>query len=252
MQLSELHDALSWEDSSLMENDEETVLSIQDTRPTIQVARTFHLMWQDITLATFPATFLEEESMRTRYLTHVDLSYNKLSSLPTQLFQLPLLESLDISHNHLVALPCQDLWKHDSQMQVIKASYNHLRGGGCVATRISQSGNGRVICHALWHIDLSHNLLTHFPPFLLHFSLKHLDISHNPAVSEEMSVSYFFVACYFFLLSPHSLPSPSLPLSFPPPFLPFFHTSSSSSSHSPSSPPLPPSLPPLSPPPPVT
>ncbi len=179
MELKDLHETtFSWEDSSMMEADDESVLSIQDIRPTIHVARSFHLLWEDISLATFLPSFLNEEALHISCLTHINLSYNKITSLPDLLFQLPLLESLDVSHNIIMALPCLDVWKQDSRLQVLRLGYNHLSGDVCSGYR-----NGRILCRQLWFVDLSHNLLSRFPSFLLSFSLKHLDLSHNPAVS---------------------------------------------------------------------
>jgi len=176
VELKELHEAFSWEESSMEE--EEPVLTIQDIRPTIHVARNFHLCWRDISLVTFLPSFLDKVALSTPYLTHVDLSFNKIRALPTKLFQLPLLESLDVSHNLIPSLPSLDLWRVESALQVLNVSYNHLHGDGCASGKM-----GQRVCPNLWLVDVSHNLFSQFPPFLLNFSLTSLDISHNPAVS---------------------------------------------------------------------
>ena len=182
MELKELRETFSWEDSSLMDMEEEAVLTIQDIRPTIHVARNFHLCWRDISLATFLPAFLDKDALSTPYLTHVDLSFNKIPSLPLQLFQLPLLESLDASHNLISSLPPLELWRAESALQVLNVSYNHLHGDGCASGKM-----GKRVCPNLWQVDISHNLLSQFPPFLLNFSLTSLNLSHNPAVSSSQT-----------------------------------------------------------------
>ena len=164
----------SWEDSALYDSTEETVLTIQDTRPNIQVTRTYHLMWSDISLPLFLTCFLDEEAMSIRRLTHVDLSKNKLTSIPLHFFQLPLLESLDLSHNKLTALPPPETWYRDSPLQYLDVSHNLL-----VTEPSTSSRPGLLVCRDLWYVDISHNLYSTFPHFLLHFSLRHLNISHT-------------------------------------------------------------------------
>lgn len=174
LELKELQEMLSWEDS-LMEEDEESILSIQDTRPTIQVNRRYHLMWRDISLPIFLPVFLDENAMDAFHITHVDLSHNKLASLPSQLFHLPLLESLDLSHNCLSTLPPLDSWKPKSRLQFLQLSHNALTVEGCA----THPTNKQALCPHLWYLDLSHNEFCSFPRFVLHFSLRHLNLSAN-------------------------------------------------------------------------
>lgn len=181
VELKDPNETASWEDSSLMEGLEETVLTIQDTRPNIQVTRTFHLMWSDISLPLFLTCFLDEDVMSTRRLTHVDLSQNNLTSIPYYFFQMPLLESLDLSHNKLTGLPSTELWRHDSPLQYLKVSHNLLTGEVPTPTT-------RPICRDLWYVDLSHNQYHAFPHFLLQLSLRHLDISHNQVRQEYVAI----------------------------------------------------------------
>lgn len=162
----------------LLDEGDENTLAIQDTRPTIEVARTFHLFWRDISLPVFLSSFLDQEAMETKHLTHVDLSHNNLSTIPWQLFQLPVLESLDVSHNRLTSLPGLEYWRPGSRLQYLKASHNQLTED--TSPRGTQVDP--IVSSALWYVDLSHNLFHSFPRFLLHFSLHHLDISHNPQV----------------------------------------------------------------------
>lgn len=182
LELKELREMLSWEDS-LMDDIDETVLAIQDTRPTIEVARTYHLLWRDISLPLFLSTFLDREAMDTSHITHVDISHNVIPSVPCELFQLPMLESLDLSHNRLTSLPPLDLWAQHLYLQFLKVSHNQLTGEGCNSSTNRPPSGGRV-CSSLWYVDLSHNNFHGFPQFLLHFSLRHLDISHNEMVRE--------------------------------------------------------------------
>ena len=171
---------LSWEDSIMMDDCEDNILTIQDTRPTIHVSRTYHLLWRDISLSLFLPQFLEDDGIDIWHLTHVDLSHNTLPSIPPRFFQLPLLESLDLSHNRLTHLPPVEVWLQESSLQFLKVSHNLLgsdeRGG--VPGR-------RGICPALWHLDLRNNQFQHFPYFVLNFlSLRHLDLSNNGMVSK--------------------------------------------------------------------
>ena len=179
LELKELSELLSWEDSSILLDDgDENALTIQDTRPTIHVTPTFHLFWKDISLSLFLPCCLAPEAVDTRHLTHVDLSCNKLPSIPFELFQLPQLESLDVSHNQLTSLPPVELWVSDSHLQYLQASHNMISDDTPPRTIPGQPSSW-----VLWYVDVSHNLFTSFPRFLLQFSLQHLDISYNTKVS---------------------------------------------------------------------
>lgn len=46
-------------------------------------------------------------------LTSLDLSHNRITALPRELYRLRFLERLDLSHNLLDALPpCDDMGRH--------------------------------------------------------------------------------------------------------------------------------------------
>ncbi len=207
LELKDLSELLSWEDSSiLLEEGDENALAIQDTRPTIEVTRTFHLSWRDISLPVFLPSFLEQAAMETKHLTHIDLSHNKLPSIPCEFFQLPLLESLDVSHNRLTSLPGVEHWRDHSHLQYLKASHNRLTED----TPPRGTQVGQLVSTVLWYVDLSHNLFHAFPRFLLLFSLHHLDISHNTQVRSCTLLSSQ-------LPNPLPVSLPLFPLSLPTP-----------------------------------
>ena len=174
--LKELQDVMSWEES-LLDDGEENTLTLHDTRPTIKVIRTYHLMWCDISLFLFPLCFLDQDVINVRLLTHVNLSYNNLTFVLPQFFQMHALESLDISYNQITALPSIDQWNPDSRLQFLNVSHNQLREDSYAAPRVR-----RGFCSGLWYVDLSFNKLDSFPQFILHLSLRHLDISYNEKV----------------------------------------------------------------------
>ena len=182
------------EDSTLLEDFDDEPQSLHDIRPTIEVMRSYHLCWADISLYCFLPDFLSHEVVDVRNLTHIDLSHNRLSSLPSKILKLPRLESLNVSHNQLTSLPALETWHPSSRLQVLLASHNQIAVSNQthqVHGRGAESGNGgggegreRELFQDLWYIDLSHNQLTSFPMFVFNFrQLHHLDISHNDKVS---------------------------------------------------------------------
>ena len=174
------------EDSSLLEDFDEEPQSIHDIRPTIEVTRTYHLCWRDISLHRFLPQFLSQEAVDLRRLTHIDLSHNHLTSLPSRLLKLPRLESLNVSHNELTALPRLETWNPASKLQVLKASHNQisLYNQSPLPSDGPSSSAVQEPFHDFWYLDLSHNQLTSFPIFVFTFrQLHHLDISHNVQVS---------------------------------------------------------------------
>ena len=181
------------EDSTLLEDFDDEPQSLHDIRPTIEVTRTYHLYWTDISLYCFLSDFISQDVIDVRNLTHIDLSHNCLTSLPTKILKLPRLESLNISHNQLTSLPALESWHPASRLQVLLASHNQIavsnqthlvQGRGAES---SEGGGGRdrerEPFQDLWYIDFSHNQLTSFPMFVFNFrQLHHLDVSHNTQV----------------------------------------------------------------------
>lgn len=166
-----------FEDSELEDFDKEP-LAVQDMRPTIEVTPTQHLLWRDISLTLFPSNLLPQER---RLLTHIDISNNNLRCIPTELFQLPNLKTLNISHNHLTQLPFIEHWNADFSLQVLYASHN-LISCDSHSPLVYRKGGRKQPFRELWCVDLGHNQLGSFPLFVLHFPLKLLDISHNTKV----------------------------------------------------------------------
>ena len=184
------------EDSTLLEDFDDEPQSLHDIRPTIEVTRTYHLCWTDISLYCFLPEFLSHEVIDVRNLTHIDLSHNCLTYITSKILKLPRLESLNVSHNQLTSLPALESWHPTSRLQVLLASHNqisvsnqthqvHGRGAESTNGSVSRGGGGRERepFQDLWYIDLSHNQLTSFPKFVFNFQqLHHLDISHNTQV----------------------------------------------------------------------
>ncbi|ELR46463.1 tsukushi [Bos mutus] len=89
-------------------------------------------------------------------LSGLDLSYNLLTSLsPTAFSRLRYLESLDLSHNGLAALPTESFTS--SPLSDVNLSHNRLREVSVSA--FTTHSQGRAL-----HVDLSHNLLQRLLP----------------------------------------------------------------------------------------
>ena len=193
--LKELQDTSNFEDSLLTEFDEEP-LSVHDVRPTIEVTRSYHLHWQDISLVLFPALFVSSQALDRDHLVHVTLSHNKLNSIPSILFQLPRLESLDVSCNELSSLPGIEVWSTSSKLQVLIASHNQITGENYSPLLYRKRGGATNIpFQELWYLDLSSNCLVGFPHHVLNFSLKYLNLSHNQQVHFE-TIKLFSIGWY--------------------------------------------------------
>ena len=175
----------SVEDDLSLEEYEEP-LNVVDSRSTLELLKSYHLMWKEISLTYFSRLFLDHLPVPKQEITHIDLSYNYLTSVPAQLFQLPLLESLDISHNEITSLPSIELWNTESRLQILNASHNALGGDNASPLLYRKhGGNSQSPFGFLWYVDLSYNKLAGFPQWVLHFpGLKYLDIQHNKKVGE--------------------------------------------------------------------
>ncbi|XP_025275384.1 tsukushin isoform X1 [Canis lupus familiaris] len=89
-------------------------------------------------------------------LAGLDLSHNLLTSIsPTAFSRLRYLESLDISHNGLAALPAESFTS--SPLSDVNLSHNQLREVSVSA--FSTHSQGRAL-----HVDLSHNLIHRLVP----------------------------------------------------------------------------------------
>ena len=65
-----------------------------------------------------------EEGIAYKNLKSLDLSFKKLHSIPTYIFELSSLENLNLSHNQLQELP-QEITKLKS-LKVLDISWNHI------------------------------------------------------------------------------------------------------------------------------
>lgn len=162
-------------------------LKVIDSRPTLEVSKTFHLFWKDIGLTCFPPSFLDQTPLPVDFITHIDLSYNHLTSVPVQFFQLQNLELLNIAHNQITSLPRIELWNTKSKLQILNASHNAIFIDSQSPVLYRKHRNSSQPFNHLWYIDLGHNRLTCFPQWVVHLpALKHLNIQHNPKVKEML------------------------------------------------------------------
>ncbi|NXG16962.1 PIDD1 protein, partial [Grallaria varia] len=117
-------------------------------------------------------TSLPPEFGNLRCLTHLDLSFNRLSTLPSCILHLPSLQVLLVSHNSLVALP--EDFGCLSKLTFFSAMKNRLRG-------LPQSIGELSMLQTL---DLSENVLQLLPEEIgnLH-SCTELDLSGNCLLS---------------------------------------------------------------------
>ena len=202
--------APSDDEDELCERDQP--ISVVDARPVLEVSPFYHLMWRDISLSCFLPSFLEPSPhYPIDQIVHISLSRNGLTSLPVALFQLPSLESLNVSHNEIVALPGVEVWNHRGRLEVLIASHNLLRGsggggggggGGGDRGQLSQVSlprggqGGVVVMRSLWFVDLSRNYLSAFPGWVFHFpELSHLDLRYNEQVCFHGSSCVWLWCC---------------------------------------------------------
>ena len=104
-------------------------------------------------------------------ISFLDMSHNKLVSLPTSIQNMTQLSQLNISHNHLTYI--SPSIKNMNSLTHLDISHNQL-------TSISPSIKNMK---SLTHLDLSYNQLTTLPKFLQKMgSLKEIRISPNKYV----------------------------------------------------------------------
>ncbi|XVF31037.1 hypothetical protein REPUB_Repub16aG0111000 [Reevesia pubescens] len=121
----------------------------------------------------------------TNLLAVLDLSINKLSSVPTLIFSLHSLVSVDLSQNSLLG-PIPDNFRNISFLEVLDLSFNslNLRFNDFQGNISSAIGN----LSSIIHLDLSYNyMLERVPTSLEHLcNLKEIDLSFNK-IDQEVS-----------------------------------------------------------------
>jgi leucine-rich repeat kinase 1 len=120
-------------------------------------------------LRSLPESNSTSKSWSQSTLKHINVSHNKMESLPASFKQLCFLIHVDVSHNQLKELPSN--WG-TSVMKTLNASHNYL-------TEFPVGTEG-MLSGSLKELDLSHNQLSKIPwsiPRLAH--LITLNLSHN-------------------------------------------------------------------------
>lgn len=110
----------------------------------------YHAKLKELGLAELPWSFLVDYSTR---LTRLELRTNLLIMLPDNIFQMPNLKNLDVSHNRLPEI-CQEDVKWDCpNLTDFDASHN----------RITYVPSSLFKCAELTNLQLSYNILSHLP-----------------------------------------------------------------------------------------
>ena len=184
----ELEEAEVDEDALSLDEYEDPV-SVVDARPTLQLQPAYCLQWSGAKLTLFRRFFLEDASFPVRHLTHVDLSHNQLTEVPVEFFRLPNLESLNLAHNLLSALPAIERWSTRIKLQVLIASHNLINGDAYSPVMARKHTGAKVPFQDLWYLDMSYNMLVSFPLWVFHFPmLRHLDLQYNAEVRPATAV----------------------------------------------------------------
>ncbi|NXG01209.1 PIDD1 protein, partial [Sakesphorus luctuosus] len=146
-------------------------------------------------------TSLPQNFGNLRCLTHLDLSFNRLSTLPSCIVQLPSLSLLLVSHNRLVALP--ENFGCLSKLTFFSAMKNQLSGLPQSIGELSMletldlSDNGLQLLpeeignlHNCTELDLSGNCLLSIPDSLANLkSLHQLRLHSNSLVTVPASLA---------------------------------------------------------------
>eukprot|EP00731_Ephydatia_muelleri_P005646 Em0002g1822a len=110
----------------------------------------YHARLKEMGLVETPWPFFASYSS---VLTKIELRTNNLTSLPTELFQMPSLTDLDVSHNHLTAICGENVIWECSNLLNLDASHNQL-------THIP---SGIFSLPELTELSLAYNLLQRLP-----------------------------------------------------------------------------------------
>jgi len=116
-----------------------------------------------------------------QHTQEIHLTYAKISSIPTQLFQFTLLMSLDLSHNAIEMLPLN--FSHLRTLEVLHLDYNKL---STLPSVLKQLERLRIV-------TVSHNFISQVDELANwlqgHHILEKLDLSCNPIESIPSSLS---------------------------------------------------------------
>jgi len=109
--------------------------------------------------------------------TELVLSYNELTSLPSQMGKMTRLEVLKLDHNRLQGALIAEIRKM-TQLRVLDARFNRMTG---IPAEIGQ-------LHKLRTLDLSHNRIDTLPNEIYHLrQLKLLDLTGNSLSAAQVS-----------------------------------------------------------------
>ena len=147
---------------------------------------------KDLPMASLPT------ELTASTLTNVLLKNNNLSSLPEELLQLPNLQSLDVSFNHITTispkLSCPSLkYLNLSDNKLVELPMTiwylpHLEELEVKKNILQSVGEGSInssnLSQLLKAVDISYNKLDELPSFVLELPvLEELNVSHNELIS---------------------------------------------------------------------
>ena len=119
---------------------------------------------------------IKHPSYQLTMITRVNLNKNELTEIPLELFQLPSLQNLTLSHNRLKSLPC---WSGNPSERIYSAPISTLRLDNNELEMLPEC-LFRDLSHSLTELNASQNSLQHLPPGLWVIpKLTVLKLAHN-------------------------------------------------------------------------
>ncbi len=164
-------------------------MNIVDQYTPLRVTNTQFLKWTDISLMVFPPTFLTLNELPLQKISHIDLSLNCLTTVPLELFLLPNISFLNLSHNQISLLPPASQWMK-TKLEILLLSHNVIPADPALPTP-PKSQHDLKFFDRLWYLDVSHNNMAVCPGWVLSlFYLKHLDLSGNKVITHVHNTVY--------------------------------------------------------------